>query len=269
MPLVTRIQAFLVVAVFAAMLNCNQAGHFVPGESPTVTPVYNAEGTPSAPIVITEDLPAGWRWQYSREFPAKGKDSWLLLDDQSGIAGAIVHDGGDCWVLIGEDVPELACHSRDEIGRFAVETLVVEAQNIPTPETSSASTVEQPETPLGAFKTAFEPENASEEHQVRQLNDGTLTWTASVYGSGLYQLIECPPGDTAPPDGSCVRGELTNTTQYSMAEVQIVCEGYSGGKTSPLQPSDMVPSGGSVRWHWVHAPVAEPYSCNISWKAGK
>ena len=265
MPLITRIQALMAVAMFAAMLGCNPTGHFVPGESPTVTPRYNAEGTPSAPIVITEDLPAGWRWQYSREFPVAGKDSWALLGAESEVMGFILHDGGDCWVLIGQNVPDQSCHSRNEIGRFAVEILVVKAHNMPTPAASSASTGAQQESPLGAFKTAFEPENASEEHQVRQLNEGTLTWTASVYGSGLYQLIECPPGEAAPPDGGCVRGELTNTTQYVMADVQIVCEGYSGGKTTPIQPSDTVPSGGSVSWHWVHAPVAEPYSCTITW----
>ena len=269
MPLITRIQAFLIVALCAAALGCNQTEYFVPGESPTVTPSYNAEGTPSAPIVITEDLPTGWRWQYSREFPAKGKDSWLLLGGDSEPVGTTVHDGGDCWVLIGKDVPEHSCHSRDEIGRFAVEVLVIKTQNMPTPAAAAASTVEQQETPLAAFKTAFEPENASEEHQIRQLDGRTLTWTASVYGSGLYQLIECPPGEAAPPDGGCVRGELTNTTQYVMADVHIVCEGYSGGKTPPMYPSDPVPSGGSMCWHWVHAPVAEPYSCTITWTAAQ
>ena len=60
MPLITRIQAFLVVAVCAAALGCNQTGYFVPGESSTVTPSYNAEGSPSAPIIITETCqPAG------------------------------------------------------------------------------------------------------------------------------------------------------------------------------------------------------------------
>ena len=269
MPLITKMPAFMAVALFAAVLGCNPTGHFVPGESPTVTPRYTAEGTPSAPIVITEDLPDGWRWQYSREFPVNGKDSWLLLGGESEFVGAIVHDGGDCWVLIGQDVPELSCHSRDEIGRFAVEVLAIKAQNMPTPAAAAASTAEQQGTPLAAFKTAFEPENAREEHQIRQLNDGTLTWTASVYGSDLYRLIECQPGETAPPDGGCVRGELTNTTQYVMADVQIVCEGYSGGKAPPMYPSDPIPSGGSVRWHWVHALVAEPYSCTITWTAAQ
>ena len=208
MPLVTRIQALLVVAVFAAVLGCNPTGHFVPGESPTVTPRYNAEGTPTAPIVITEDLPDGWRWQYSRELPVAGKDSWALLGAESEVIGFIIHDGGDCWVLVGQNVPDQSCHSRDEIGRFAAEILVVKTQNAPMPEASSATTVAQQETPLAAFKTAFEPENAGEEHQVRQLNDGTLTWTASVYGSGLYQLIRCPPGETAPPDGGCVTADI-------------------------------------------------------------
>ena len=57
MPFLTKIQALVVVAVFAAVFGFNQTGYFVPGESPTVTLSYNSEGTPSAPIVITEDLP--------------------------------------------------------------------------------------------------------------------------------------------------------------------------------------------------------------------
>ena len=133
MPLITRIQALVVFAMFAAVLGCNSTGHFVPGESPTVTPVYNAEGTPSAPIVITEDLPAGWRWQYSREFPVKGADSWLLLGAGSEIVGVIVHEGGDCWVLIGSDAAEPSCHSKNEVGRYAVEVLVADAKTAPEP----------------------------------------------------------------------------------------------------------------------------------------
>lgn len=98
MLLITRIQAFMAVAVFAAVLGCNSTGHFVPGESPTVTPVYNAEGTPSAPIVITEDLPAAWQWQYSREFPVKARTlgcclalnrrSWASSSMKVAIAGS-------------------------------------------------------------------------------------------------------------------------------------------------------------------------------------
>ena len=109
----TRIQAIMAVAVFrrGARMQSGPA-HFVPGESPTVTPRYTAEGTPSAPIVITEDLPDGWRWQYSREFPVAGKDSWTLLGAESEVMGFIIHDGGDCGVLIGQNVPDQSCRSR-------------------------------------------------------------------------------------------------------------------------------------------------------------
>ena len=54
--------------------------------------------------------------------------------------GAIVHDGGDCWVLIGKDVPELSCQSRNEIRRLAVEVLVVNAKTAPEPTPTPAPT---------------------------------------------------------------------------------------------------------------------------------
>ena len=144
----TWMQAFLVVAVCATALGCNQTGHFVPGESPTVTPSYNAEGTPSAPIAITNDLPPGWRWQYSREFPVRGKDSWALLGAESEIVGFIVHEGGDCWVLIGQGVPDLSCQSRNEIGRLAVEVLA--AGNTAAVPTASPTPI--PTTLEGRYK---------------------------------------------------------------------------------------------------------------------
>ena len=261
--------SILLMAVVVFAIACGQPGHFIPGKSPTVTPYYNPQGTPSAPIVITPDLPEGWRWQYSRGFPAEGKDNWLLLGavDSSGfgdIMGAIVHDGGDCWALVGTDVPDPTCISHDKIGKHAVEILVASYENRPDPTATIG-----PDTPLGAFKIAFEPDDASEDQQVHQLADGSFIWTASVSGGGIYRITECPPGETAPPDGRCVRGEFTNTTKYAMEGVQIVCDGRRDTKTPPIQLSIPVQPGQSTSWLWVRSPIVDPYSCEITWTTGR
>lgn len=257
----------LAVFVFLFALACGQPGHFVPGESPTVTPHYNPQGTPSAPIVITSDLPEGWRWQYSRDFPAAGKDNWHLLGtrDATGFAeimGAIVNSGGDCWVIIGIDVPELECISRDEVGKQAIEILVANYESRPEPTAAP-----EPETILEWFKQAFEPKDPRFTQPVLQLDDGSFSWTASVRGSGIYQITKCPPGYVASASGRCVQGEITNATKYTMTDVKAVCDGERDNKTSVLHVAYSVPPGDSASWVWVRDPIVELYTCRITWTA--
>ena len=210
MLLITRIQAFMAVAVFAAVLGCNSTGHFVPGESPTVTPVYNAEGTPSAPIVITEDLPAGWRWQHSREFPVKGADSWLLLGAESEIVGVIVHEGGDCWVLIGSDAAEPSCHSKNVVGRYAVEVLVADAKTAPEP-TAIPTTLE------GRYKAERQELHAARTHDLRWA-DGSH-WVDGV----SHELPNLPlaAGALISESMTCIQAEALNlaTFPHHMADL--------------------------------------------------
>ena len=133
----------MVVVVFA--LACGQPNHFIPGKSPTVTPRYDPDGTPTAPIVVSPDLPEGWRWQYSRDFPSKGDDNWLLLDEESVIAGFIFNTRADCWFLIGGGAPEPPCIDKDEVGKQAVEVLVARHENRsePTAAVEPTATVNQ------------------------------------------------------------------------------------------------------------------------------
>lgn len=118
---------FTVAALFILLfvLACSSGDHFIPGISPTVTPIYNPEGTPSMPIAITPDLPDGWRWQFSRGYPIPGMDAWLLLDDGSRTVGGIADTGNGCWIVLGDDVPPEGpnCYTRDEVGRKAVKIL--------------------------------------------------------------------------------------------------------------------------------------------------
>ena len=259
---------FMAMVVFA--LACGQPGHFIPGQSPTVTPSYGPEGTPTAPIVVSPDLPDGWRWQHSYDFPSKGDDNWLLLDDESAIAGFIFNTGADCWFLIGDGAPDPPCIDKDDVGKQAVEVLVARHENRPEPTaTIEPTAIAEPKTSLEAFKTAFDPKDAGSEYQVQQSNDGSFTWTAPVFGSGIYQTTKCPPEKTAPPAGACVRGQLENTTKYPMEDVEIICDGRGDAKTSPIRLSDPVQPGHSTSWLWVRSPIAEPYSCEITWTASE
>ncbi len=261
--------AIILMAVVVFALACGQPSHFVPGKSPTVTPSYNPQGTPSVPVVVSPDLPEGWRWAYSNEFPSQGDDNWLLLDEESVIAGFIFNTGADCWFLIGDGSPEPPCIDRDEVGKRAAEALVARHQSRPEPTAAVAPTATiEPKTPLEAFKIAFEPENASDDHQVRQLDDGSFRWVASVFGSSIYQITDCPPEKSAPPAGACVRAQLENTTKYPMADVEIICDGRGDAKTSPIRLSAPVQPGHSTSWLWVRSPIVDPYSCEITWTAG-
>ena len=251
------------VALALFVIACGQSGHFIPGESPTVTPSYNPQGTPSAPIVISPDLPEGWRWQYSHDFPSKGDDNWLLLDAESGIAGFIFSTNAGCWYLIGGGEPEPPCIDKDEVGKQAVEILVAKHESRPKPTAAP-----EPKTPLEAFKLAFEPKDSRFTQPVLQLDDRSFTWTASVAGSGIYQIVECPTDQTTSPTGRCVRGQLVNTTKYAMADVQATCDGVSGNKTPPIKLASVpVKPGDSVSWIWVRDPIVEPYTCRITWAA--
>ncbi|MYC33239.1 MAG: hypothetical protein F4X64_08690 [Chloroflexi bacterium] len=263
--MMTKLAVVALLAFVALLLvACSGDSHFVPGVSPTVTPTYNPEGTPSMPVVITSDLPEGWRWQFSRGFPIPDRDVWLLLDDDSGIVGAVGNAGDNCWIVLGDDLPgRPPCYDRDEVGRYAIEMLITNAEPAPAP----ASAVE-PKTLLGVFRAAFTPDVA-EEHQVHQVDDGSFVWAASVHGSGLYQITECPPDEIAPSGGMCVRGQLSNTTKYTMTGVQAVCDGNGDEKTPPMQVSNSMQPGASASWVWVRFPIVEPYSCEITWTASQ
>lgn len=262
-----KMNILITVAASVLLAVACTGGHFIPDVSPTVTPYHNPEGTPSAPIVITPDLPDGWRWQFSRGFPIPGKDVWLLLDDQSEIIGAVGQAGGvgdNCWIVLGDDAPGVPpCHARDEVGRRAVEILVADRGNQPEP----TATVE-PTTPLDAFRVAFTP-GTIPEYQVRQIGGGSFIWTASVYGSDLYQITECPAGTIAPPAGACVRGQLTNTTKYAMTEVRVLCDGNDDERIFPALTSDQMQPGASTSWLWVRSPITDPYSCEIMWASSQ
>lgn len=94
---------------------------FVPGESPTVTLLYDAAGTPSAPVAITPDLPEGWRWQYAGDLPNFSmRDAWFLIDHDSKMVLAIHNAGDDCWLVADPD-SETSCRPKDEIGAYALE----------------------------------------------------------------------------------------------------------------------------------------------------
>ena len=205
----TRIQAIIAVAVFAVVLGCNPTGHFVPGESPTVTPRYTAEGTPSAPIVITEDLPDGWRWQYSREFPVAGKDSWTLLGAESEVMGFIIHDGGDCWVLVGQNVPDQSCRSRKEIGRHAVEVLVVNVQNAPEPT---------PTPKLTLIATTLEGRYKARGQELHEVRTADVRWAdGSHWADGVsHELPNLPlaEGVLISHSMTCIQAEALESAAF-------------------------------------------------------
>ena len=93
---------------------------FVPGISPTVTPSYNEAGQPSRPIVISDDLPRGWRWQYGGDLPNLGiRNAWFLVNNDSQIVVAIHKSSNRCWMVAGPKA-DAQCRSEREIGAYAL-----------------------------------------------------------------------------------------------------------------------------------------------------
>jgi len=117
-----RITATLcVILAFGLAVACQgEPAPFVPGLSPTVTPSYNPQGTPTAPIVISDDLPAGWRWQYGGDLPNLGmREAWLLIDTDSRIVLAIHKSNNRCW-MAASSKSDNRCRSEREIGAYAL-----------------------------------------------------------------------------------------------------------------------------------------------------
>ncbi len=125
---------FALLAALACASAAEPQNSFVPGISPTVTPHFNPQGTPSRPISITPDLPDGWRWQYAGDWNrgALMRDAWFLLGIDGVWVGAIHHSAGnDCWFIVslrgGEYHQFDECHLRDDAGREAVKLLATDA----------------------------------------------------------------------------------------------------------------------------------------------
>ena len=118
--------AFALTVLLAALAGCtNPERHFVPGVSPTTTPFYNDQGVISAPIVITDDLPDSWRWQFVEINISPGNTfkGWSLFDQRNALRAAVDEWGG-CWVVLGvightTYYPE-ECLSKGEIGKIAL-----------------------------------------------------------------------------------------------------------------------------------------------------
>lgn len=126
--------ALLVLTLACGASAAESKESFIPGISPTVTPHYNPQGTPSRPIAITPDLPDGWRWQYAGDWNriVLMRDAWLLLGIEGKWIGVIHYAAGnDCWLIAsmrGGDYDQFdGCYPRDDAGREAVRLLATDA----------------------------------------------------------------------------------------------------------------------------------------------
>ncbi len=217
------------LAVFALLgaLACGQPGHFIPGESPTVTPRINPQGTPSAPIVITPDLPEGWRWQHSPNmgFNALSSDTWLLLGVNGAWKGGIHHTPiDDCWRVFGlrdgghhefED-----CHSQRSVGGEALKLLAVKADFEATPESTWTPTPMPTATPNLSTLSGRYQAYGQELHESRMAHNRgvVMRWAdGSHWEDGIsHELPDLPlDPDQKQRDGmTCAQAEVLESATF-------------------------------------------------------
>jgi hypothetical protein len=124
----------------------------------------------------------------------------------------------------------------------------------PTATPTPAPTLNAPErtAALKAFRRAFDRLDVGRQHQMQwlpnQYDKSVLTWIVPPTG-GRYRIGDCGP--TVDPPGTCVRGQVENTTEYPMFGTFASC-GYEDGSTPGLLVVGNVEPGSVGTWEWHH-----------------